>query len=33
MIEIQAYWIQRYFNLTNKILTKKNIVQEQLYEI
>ena len=28
MIEIQAYWIQRYFNLTNKILFKKDIVQD-----
>ena len=28
MIEIQAYWIQRYSNLTNKIFTKKDIVQE-----
>ena len=28
MIEIQAYWIQSYFNLTNIIFTKKDIVQE-----
>ena len=28
MIEMQAYWILRYFDLTNKIFTKKNIVQE-----
>ena len=28
MIEIQAHWIKRYFNLTKKIFTKKDIVQE-----
>ena len=33
MIEIEADWISRYFNLTNKIFTKKDIVQEYLNEI
>ena len=28
MTEIQAYWILRYLSLTNKILSKKDIVQE-----
>ena len=28
MIEIQGYWLQRYFKLTNKTFTKKDIVQE-----
>ena len=28
IIEIQAYQIRRQFNLTNKIFTKKEIVQE-----
>ena len=33
MIEIEAYWIWRFFNLANKIFTKKDIVQEKLHEI
>ena len=28
MLEIQAYWIKRYFSLNNEISTKKDIVQE-----
>ena len=28
MTEIQAYWKQRFFNLANKIFTKKDILQE-----
>ena len=33
MAEIQACWKKRFFNLANKIFTKKDIVQEQLHEI